>query len=174
MSTTMTEQPFRVRFFDNVQQADDAIRRLLDAGFTKNELAVICPEHFQDRLLTDVPRAEQPGSHAAAAIMEGGAAGAVLGGIALGVVALASGGVALIPAAGVLIGGGALAGGFSGLILREGYGEEIGQCYEEAIRLDKIVVGVEVEGEDSALRLAEAERIMTEAGGHSLVPAPGT
>jgi hypothetical protein len=174
MSTTMTEQPFRVRFFDNVQQADDAIRRLLDAGFTKNELAVICPEHFQDRLLTDVPRAEQPGSHAAAAIMEGGAAGAVLGGIALGVVALASGGVALIPAAGVLIGGGALAGGFSGLILREGYGEEIGQYYEEAIRLDKIVVGVEVEGEDSALRLAEAERIMTEAGGHSLVPAPGT
>jgi hypothetical protein len=174
MSTNGNDEPYRVRFFDDVQQADLAIRRLLAADFTKSEIAVICPEHFQDCLLSDVPRAEQPGSHAAGAIMEGGAAGAVLGGIALAATALATGGVSLIPSAAVLIGGGALAGGFSALILREGYGEEIGQYYEEAIRLDKIVVGVEVEGEGSGVRLAEAERILADAAGHALVPAPAS
>jgi hypothetical protein len=172
MSKFLTDQPFRVGFFDTVDQADQAIRRLLAAGFSMNELAVICPEQFQDRLRSDVPRAELPGSHAAEAIVEGGAAGAVLGGIALAAAALTTGGLALIPAAGVLIGGGALAGGFSSLILREGYGEEIGEYYEEAIRLGKIVVGVHLESGDSAARLAEAERILTEAGGHSLVPVP--
>jgi hypothetical protein len=168
MSTTLTAQPYRVRFFDTVQQADQAIRGLLDAGFTKNELAVICPKQFQDSLPAYVPRAEPPGSHAAAAIVEGGAAGAVLGGIALAATAIATGGVGLIPAAGVLIGGGALAGGFSGLILREGYGEEIGQHYLEAVRLGKIAVGVEIEGKRNAVKLEEADRIMAAAGGHTL------
>src|SRR5579862_4882476 len=161
MSQTTTDKPFRVGFFDTVEQADDAVRRLLAAGFTQEELAVIVPEQFRERFHPDLPRAEQPGSHAAAAIVEGGAVGAALGGIALAAAAMTTGGLALIPAAGVLIGGGALAGGFAGLILREGYGEEIGQYYEEAIRLGKIVVGVHLEGEDSEDRLTQAERILT-------------
>jgi hypothetical protein len=162
MHQTAIDKPFRVGFFDTVEQADEAVRRLLATGFTQKELAVIVPEQFRDQFRTDVPRAEQPGSHAAAAIVEGGAVGAALGGIALVAAAITTSGLALLPAAGVLIGGGALAGGFTGLILREGYGEEIGQYYEEAIRLGKIVVGVHVEGEDSAARLALAERILTD------------
>jgi hypothetical protein len=166
---TASDKPFRVAFFDNVVQADQAVRQLLTVGFSNAELAIICPPQFQDHFATDVPRGEQQGSHAAEAIMEGGAVGAVLGGIALAAAAFTTAGLALIPAAGVLIGGGALAGGFSSLILREGYGEEISQSYEEAIRLGKIVVGVHVEGNDAAARLAKAKLVLEAAGGHELV-----
>jgi hypothetical protein len=164
-----SDKPFRLAFFDSVALADQAVRELLTAGFAKEELAIICPPQFQDHFAADVPRAEQQGSHAAEAILEGGAVGAVLGGIALAAAAFTTAGLALIPAAGVLIGGGALAGGFAGLVLREGYGEEIDQYYEEAIRVGRIVVGVHVEGEESAARLAKAKVVLAAAGGHELV-----
>ena len=156
MHPSSADQPFRLGFFDTVQQADQAVRRLLVAGFSKKELAIICPEKCQGPFVSEIPRAEQPGSHAIKAMVEGGAIGAAIGGIALAAAAATTAGLALIPAAGTLIGGGAFAGAFSGLTVREGYGEEIGQYYEEAVRLGKIVVGVEVEGNDSAERLESA------------------
>jgi len=166
MQHTITERSFRVAFFSTVKEAEMAIHRLLAAGFGMDHLAVICPKEFQADLPPEVPRAQRPGSHAMAGILEGGAVGAI-GGIGLAAVAIATGGVALLPAVPILIGGGALAGGFSGLILRDGYGKEIGEYYEEAIRLGKIVVGVKGEGDDTAERLAEAEYIMSTAGGRA-------
>jgi hypothetical protein len=172
MSTTTIGKPFRIGFFNSVAEADLAARRLLSAGFSKDELAIICPQQFHEHFSTNVPRAERPGSHAAAAIVEGSAVGAALGGIGLVAAAITTSGLAILPAAAVLIGGGVLAGGFSGLILRDGYGEEIGQYYEEAVRLGKIVVGVRIEGEHSDVRLSDAEHILKEAGAHSLMPGP--
>jgi hypothetical protein len=167
MTTTKTDQAFRVAFFNNVAAADLALRRLLAADFTKAELAVICPKQFEDQFTQDVPKAERPGSHAVQGIVEGGAVGAVLGGLSLAAVAIATGGVGLLPAVGVLVGGGALAGGYSGLIISDGYGKEIGRYYEEAIRLGEIVIGVAIDGEDSDKRLDSAEQIMAESGGKS-------
>jgi hypothetical protein len=170
MRPSSAEQPFRLGLFDTVQQVDQAVRRLLAAGFSKKELALICPEQCRGQFVSDIPGAEPPGSHAVAAIAEGGAVGAAIGGIALAAAAATTAGLALIPAAGVLIGGVAFAGAFSSLILREGYGEDIGRYYAEAIRLGKIVVGVEVDGVDSANRLELAQRIMDEAGAKELEP----
>jgi hypothetical protein len=170
MPQTIVDKPYRLGFFDSVSEADQAVRRLQAAGFSQKELAVICPKKFHEQFTVNVRRAERPGSHVAEGIAEGGAAGAVLGGIALAATAIATGGVGLLPAIGVLIGGGALAGGFSGLILSDGYGKEVGEYYEEAIRLGKIVVGVHVEGEDRIARLGEAERILTESGGQLVTP----
>ncbi len=167
MTSTKTDQAFRVSFFNNVADADQALKRLMAAGFTKAELAVICPKQFEDNFAQDVPRAERPGSHVVQGIVEGGAVGAAIGGLSLVAVAIATGGVGLLPAVGVLIGGGAIAGGYSGLIISDGYGKEIGGYYEEAIRLGKIVVGVAVNGENSDSRLETAERVMAENGGTS-------
>jgi hypothetical protein len=102
--------------------------------------------------------------------VEGGAIGAALGGIALAAASLATGGAALLTAIPVLVGGGAIAGGFSSLITREGYGEGVAEYYEEAVHQGKIVVGVEDESADHEARLALAERILVEAGAE--MPAP--
>jgi len=158
-------RPIREGFFRTVAEANKAVTRLLLAGFSKDQLAIICPDHLKSLLSHDLPDAQRPGSNAPQAIIAGGAVGATLGGIALTATALATGGVGLVAAIPVLIGGGAIAGGFSALIVTDGYGKEIGQHYEEAIRLGDIVVGVKVEENDSAQKLAQAEAILSEAGG---------
>lgn len=163
--TTSIDEPFRVGFFNTVPEADQAVRNLMAAGFSKDELAVICPSKFHEQFAPGVPRAQRPGSHTGEAIAEGGAVGAVLGGLALVATAVATGGVGVIPAIPVLLGGGALAGGFSGLIASDGYGKGIGEFYDEAVHYGKIVVGVHLENNADATRLARAASILKEAGG---------
>ncbi len=167
---TVSERPCRVGFFSSKKQADQAVQDLQAAGFTKEELAVICPADRKNGASPSVPRAEPPGSHGAEALAEGGAIGAAIGGIALAATAIATGGAGLLPAVPVLVGGGAIAGGFSSLILSDGYGKGVGEYYLDAIHQGNIVVGVEVEGEESDARLAQAERILVDDG--AVLPPP--
>ena len=167
---TISERPCRVGFFGSRVQADKAVRDLLAAGFTKEELAVICPADRKHGECPSAPQAEPPGSHGAEAVAEGGAIGAAIGGIALAAMAVATGGAVLLPAVPLLVGGGAIAGGFSSLILSDGYGKGVGEYYVDAIHQGNIVVGVEVEGEESDARLAQAERILVDDG--AVLPPP--
>jgi len=164
MAIPSTEKSFRAGSFNDRAKAENALNRLQEAGFTHAELAVICPENLQGNFAPGIERAELPGSHAVEAILEGGAAGAALGGLTLAATAIATGGIGLIPAIPVLIGGGALAGGFSGLIVADGYGKEVGEYYQDALRLGEILVGVKLE-EDNPARLDAAEQIIKNAGG---------
>ena len=155
--------------FDTIAQADRAIRQLLASGFSKDQLAVICPAKFKDHFRPEVPQADAPSGEPERAIAMGGAVGATLGGLALAAT-IATGGAAGVLAAGVLIGGGAIAGGFSNLIVSKGYEQEVDDHYKQAIEHGKIVVGVEVHGEGGAGQLAEAQRILDEAGAKPLLP----
>jgi hypothetical protein len=170
MVQNTTNRPVRVGFFTTVEQADRAVRNLLAAGFSKEQIAVICPEKFKGQFHPNVPQATPPGGHAEEAIVGGAAAGAALGGIALVATTIATGGAGLLAAIPVLVGGGAIAGGFSSLIVSDGYGTGVGEYYEDAIHQGKIVVGVEVESADPEPRLDEAERILVEAGAESVAP----
>lgn len=160
----------RTGAFDTMDQADFAIRRLLAAGFSKDQLAVICPARYQDHFLPDAPQVEVPAADAAGIIAVGGAMGATLGGLALAATVL-TGGAAGAVAAAVFIGGGAFAGGLSNLIVSKGYEQEVDDHYKRAIQRGQIVVGVELKGEDQTDRLAEAQRILDEAGATALGPA---
>lgn len=166
-TSDVIERPCRVGFFATKAKAEKAVRDLIAAGFTNNELAIICPTEGNHPLAPHVPRAEPPGSHGAEALAEGGAIGAAIGGIALAATAILTGGTGLLAAIPVALGGGAIAGGFSNLIMSDGYGKGVGEFYLDALHQGKIVVGVEVEGEDSSARLAEAERILANAGADS-------
>ena len=160
----------RAGAFDTVAQADRAIRNLLAAGFSKDQLAVICPAKFKDHFLPDAPQAEAPTADAAGTLAVGGAMGATLGGLALAATVI-TGGVAGVMTAVVLIGGGAFAGGFSNLIVSKGYEQEADDHYKQAVERGKIVVGVEVHGEHHIGQLAEAQRILNEAGATALESA---
>jgi hypothetical protein len=155
----IADNPVSVAFFDTVTDADCAVNGLQEAGFSKNQLSIIAPEKFKEHFRAEAPLAQRPGSHAGKDLAEGAGLGMVVGGITLAVAALATGGVGLLPAIPVLIGGGALAGGFSGYILGDGYGKGVGEFYEEAVHLGKIAVGIDLSGE-SPQRIAEAERIL--------------
>ena len=167
---TISERPCRVGFFSSKEQAEQAVQDLLAAGFTKEELAVICPAHRRNAVISSVPRAEPPGSHGEKALAEGGAIGAAIGGIVLAATAITTGGAGPLPAVPVLVGGGAIAGGFSSLILSDGYGKGVGEYYLDAIHQGNIVVGVEVEGDESDALLAQAERILIDDG--AVLPPP--
>ena len=160
----------RVGAFDTVAQADRAIRRLLAAGFSKDQLAVICPTKFKDHFRPEVPQTDVPTAEPERAMAMGGAVGATLGGLALAATVI-TGGVAGVMTAVVLIGGGAAAGGFSNLIVSKGYEQEVDDHYKQAIERGQIVVAVEVHGDDGADQLTESQRILDEEGAKQLLPA---
>jgi hypothetical protein len=157
----------RAETFDTVAKADQAIRGLLAAGFTQEQITVLCPAQFQDQCPLAAPDAQgQEG--AVETLAKGGAAGAALGGLALAAAVL-TGGLS-VPAAALLVGGSALAGGFSNLIVSKGYEVEPHDAIKQALRDGRIVVGVDVLGDDAAARLAEAQRILDAAGGKQPQP----
>lgn len=169
MTQTTNEMQIRVGGFESVSKVELVVRRLLAAGYAKDELVVICPAKYQDQLSSDVPQTETPETGTGQVLATGGAAGAALGGIAL-IATVLTGGIAG-PAAAVLIGGGAIAGGFSNLIVSKGYDEEAIGHYKQAVQKGWIVVGVKVPVEAGPDRTALAEQILNESGAKTLEPA---
>ena len=157
----------RAEVFDTVARADQAVRGLLAAGFTKDQITVVCPAKFKDQCLCAKSDSNTP-EGAAETIAKGGAAGAALGGLALAAAVL-TGGLS-VPAAALLVGGSALAGGFSNLIVSKGYEVEAHDSIKQAIHDDRIVVGVDALGDNAATRLTEAQRILDSAGGKQPQP----
>jgi hypothetical protein len=153
--------------FDTVAKADQAIHGLLAAGFTKDQITVVCPAKFKDQCLCATPDSKTP-EGAAETIAKGGVAGAALGGLALAATVL-TGGLS-VPAAALLIGGSVFAGGFSNLIVSKGYEVEAHDSIKQAIQDGLIVVGVDVLGNNSAGRLTVAQRILDNAGGKQPQP----
>lgn len=152
----------RAEAFDTVVEAERVIRRLLAAGISRKQLAVICPAKFKDHFRLKAPQANAPKTDAASAIAMGGAVGATLGGLALAATFL-NGSVAGGLAVDVFIGGGAIAGGFSYLIVSKGDEQEADDVNKQAIKRGQILVGVEVQPEDSAGQLADVEHILNAA-----------
>jgi hypothetical protein len=155
--------------FDTVAKADQAIRRLRAAGFADDQILTACPSKFKDECACAMPNSESSNASAGETVGKGAVAGAAIGGLALAATVL-TGGLSA-PAAALLIGGSALAGGFSNLIVTKGYEVEAPDFVRKAIHAGRIVVGVEVRDRDPAGRLAEAQRILDEAGGEQLRPA---
>jgi outer membrane lipoprotein SlyB len=152
--------PVRVGVFDTVRLADRAVGTLIAAGFAQEQISVICPQCHGP--IREGVRAEEPaGAHTPGAAAAGGAIGAVLGGLT-GIAGLASGGAALL-VAGPLLGAaaGAVSGGFIGAMLTRGFEPEIADYYDQALQKGKVLVAVE---DDDERRLAEAERVLAQAG----------
>lgn len=156
--------PYRIGVFDTSAEAERAIQSLLDAGFRKEELAVLCAEKCRTQFASEVPTPSPAGELTPQAIATGGVLGATIGGLTLAVTALASGGASLLAAGTVLIGGGALAGSFTGAMMTRGFEKEIADYYDQAVQSGKILVAVEVHGDKAQARRARAEEIFKEAG----------
>lgn len=164
MHETTVDRPVRVGIFSTVQAADKAVKDLFAAGFSRDQISVICSDEHKEKLFGSLAHPYHSARQTPEAIALGGAVGATLGGLALAATALVTGGASLLAAGTVLVGGGAIAGSFTGAMTTRGLEKEIADYYDGAVRLGKILVAVEVEGEAHEQRLAQAERILAGAG----------
>jgi hypothetical protein len=154
-----------VGVFDNIPQADRAVQELVDAGFPKQQITVICPSCTHEKY-QEFHKSEPAGSHAGASAAAGGAVGALLGGLVAVAGVVASGGTALLVAGPLLAGsgGGALFGGFVGAMMSRGLDHEVADFYDQALQKNQVLVAVELSEDVSPEQLAAADRIFAAVG----------
>ncbi len=171
MSTTqITNRPLRVGVFDTVQAADNVVSELLAAGFTKEQITVICSEAAVQEHFKQFEHQDPAGSHTPAAAVTGGACGAAIGAIAT--VALASiptlGGAALLAAGGIALWGGGVVGGLVGAMMTRGVEKELANYYDQAVSRGKILVAAEQDNTHKQAMLQRATEIFHRHGVESM------
>ncbi len=145
MATTasITQRPIRVALFDSIPEADEAVAELLAAGFSKDQITVICSEAAIQRHFKEFEHQDSAGAHTAAAGLTGGAIGAVLGGLAALAGAATLGGAVLLVAGGIGIWGGGVVGGLVGAMMTRGMERELANYYDQAVTQGKILVAAD-------------------------------
>jgi hypothetical protein len=159
-------QPIRAAIYTTVQQTKQAVARLLAAGFTTDQITVICSDDTKERYFREFEHQEKAGANTPAAAATGGAIGATLGSLATGAVGLAIGGVPLIVAGGIGLMAGAVWGGFIGAMMTRGVEKEAANFYDQEVQAGRLLVTVEQRHPEAQPTLDEAERILAEAGAH--------
>jgi hypothetical protein len=163
-NTTESTGATVVGLFPNQADAERAVRRLKDEGFSESQIGVaIKDRHRQDDLM------EGTGTEAA----EGAATGALGGGVLGGVIGLLTGvGALAIPGVGPIIAGGTLAstlagagmgaaaGGLLGALVGMGVPEKDARRFYEGFRAGGTLVAV-----DAGNREEEARDCLFESGG---------
>ncbi len=154
----------RAASFASLPEADAAVDRLLAAGFTAQEITVVCSDEAKERHFRQFEHQDPAGKDAPAAVAAGPTIGAVVGGLTAIAIGAATGTVPLIIAGASGIAGGAAMGGFLGAMLTRGEERELSNYYDQEIRQGRILVAAEAQGPRAAQRLAQAEAILREAG----------
>jgi hypothetical protein len=158
------QRPIRAGVFSTVENAKEAVSRLLAAGFTPQHITVVCSDETKERYFREFEHQEKAGSNTPAAAATGGAIGAALGGVAAGAMGLAIGGVPLIVASGIGVWAGAVWGGFIGAMMTRGIEKEAANYYDQAVQEGKLLVTVEDPNGSAPPSLATAEAILSAAG----------
>ena len=168
---TQLEKPVRAGVFSTLREADKAVDQLLAAGFTTDEISVVCSDKAIERHYRQFEHQDPAGSKAPSAVFSGASIGAAIGGLTAIAFGAVTGTVPLIVAGAAGLSGGSAMGGFLGAMLTRSNEMELANYYDQAVRGGKILVGVEVHGPDAQSQLAQAAKIIADAGAHA-VPLP--
>jgi hypothetical protein len=157
------DEVIRVGVFSAVEAAEKAVQGLLDAGFTKEQISVICSEETKARHFAEFE--QQPaGASAPQAAAAGGLIGAALGGFTALAAAAATGGVGLLVAGGLAAWTGGVFGGLVGAMMTRGVAKEPADYYDQSVVQGKILVAAEDEGPRRDETLPRASQILADAG----------
>ena len=162
----------RVGVFSDMISADRAVARLMEAGFTPEQITVVCSGETQENFFRKYDGTIQH-HKATGEVASGATIGAAIGGltaIALGAVT----GVVPLVIAGVAgaAGGGAM-GGFLGVMTSKGVEHDFLNACHEQVLAGKILVAAEGLGENSESQLARASRIFIQEGSElNTLPQP--
>ena len=169
--TNAVEKPFRAGIFESTDAAETAVKRLRDLGFTNEEIAVLCSDESVQRHFPGLEPPHVTPNDAANAAIAGSMTGAVLGGLAGVAAATVTGWPLFIIGPGVL--GGALGGSFVGAMSTRGVEKEIADFYDQSLTAGQLLVAVEYYGSDADEKLAQAEKVLQDAGAKPLALTEG-
>jgi hypothetical protein len=172
LPTKDVENPsLEVGVFDAIEDARQAVRGLLDAGFSRNQITVVCSDETKEAYFHEFDHQQPAGTHAATAAIAGSTIGALLGGLTVAVSAVATGGVALWAAGPITAWFGGVAGGLVGAMMTRGVEKELANFYQQAVISGRILVAAEDRTANAPHMLAKAEKVLAEAGAQPL-PLP--
>jgi hypothetical protein len=166
MANQDMEKPIRVGVFNTVAQAERAVNGLLAAGFTKDEISVICSSDVKESLFADFRNPPLLKDQLPAAAATGLTLGALVGGLTVLAGVATTGGLGIAALGPILLGagGGAVSGGLIGAMTTRGFTREVADYYDQAVTEGKILVAVEDHGDYQHYRLARAEKVLHDAG----------
>jgi hypothetical protein len=154
------KKPIRIAVFDDIEGAERATSKLLEAGFGKEQISVIFPACFEP-VDPGVSHLDPAGAHALPSALAGGTLGALLGGLTIVAGIVTTGGTALLAAGPLLLTSAAVGGGFVGAMLTRGLEPEIADYYDQALEKGKLLIALE---DDEEERLHRAESILAAEG----------
>lgn len=161
-------QNVRVGIFSDLPTADRAVSKLLEAGFSHEQITVVCSDETKNRHFAEFQHEVRSGKNADSGAVAGAGIGAAVGGLAAIALGAVSGAVPLIIAGAAGIAAGSGAGVFVGAMssrLEEG---EVADFYDQAVREGQILVGVEDNSPEAGVTLRKAEQIIAAAGAKPL------
>jgi hypothetical protein len=165
--TEKTQRPLRAGVFADLAAADTAVRRLLEAGFSKDEITVVCSDVAVERHFKAFHKQDPAGTHTPSAALGGGAIGATLGGLAAVAGGIATGGIGLLATAGIATWAGGIVGGLVGAMMSRGVEKELANYYQQAVIDGDILIAVDPR-DDSPARLELVSRILCDSGAKPL------
>jgi hypothetical protein len=166
-----TDRNVEVGIFANVEQAESAVRKLLQAGFDKEHITVVCSDESKEQYFREFEHQEPAGTFTPQAALTGMAVGALLGGIPVIGAAVATGSVLLWVAGPAAAGALGVAGGLIGAMSTRGIEKEVANYYQQAVVDGAILVAAEASGANDSQSLAQAATIFRELGAKPL-PLP--
>ena len=166
--TATLERPLRVGIFRTIEGAELAVTDLLTAGFSKDQVTVMCSDQTKERYFRQFDHQPVAGTITPATTAAGGAIGAALGGLAVIATAVTTGGMALWAAGPISAWAGGIVGGLVGAMMSRGVEKELANYYQQAILEGKILVAAEDTGPNQRQMLAKAAQIFMTAGAEPL------
>lgn len=154
-----------IGIYENLEQAHEVVNDLVNAGFNRNTISVVAQDP-DERYSSYLDRGTDGGGEDVAQGAGIGAAIGGLGGLLIGLGALAIPGIGPVVAAGPIAaalagaGIGAVTGGIIGALVDLGIPEEEAQIYAESVRRGNVLVAAQVDDQ----RANEASRIMERQG----------
>lgn len=165
MSTTLP-RPIRVGVFDSVANVRTAIKGLLDAGFTEDQITVVCSDEEKIAAFQKFEHQHPAGTSTPLLASAGGVIGATLSGLAAFGGAMAGGGDpgVVMASSGLATWTGGVLGGLVGAMMSRGIEKELANYYNQAVQDGKIIVAAEDLSEHPEQHLHQAEQILAAAG----------
>lgn len=158
------ERPVRAGVFAQVEHAEDAVHKLLDAGIPKDHISVICSDESVKQHFGEIPEHDAIDETNKSRTAEFGIAGGALGAVVSVAGVLTTGGVGIAVIGPIL--GGAIAGSLIGLFVGRGVEEELARFYDQAVGRGDILVAVTFHEDESghSESLKRAETILEKEG----------
>lgn len=156
--------------FSTVESARRAVQGLLAAGFSTDQITVMCSDETKERYFQEFEHQEPAGTYAPTAAITGATIGALLGGASVVVASAATGGMAILAAGPITAWAGGVAGGLVGAMMTRGVEKELANFYQQAVMDGQILVAAEEAADVTRAAthhrpgLKDAARILADAG----------